>query len=144
MTKKTVQNTWMIGGAAALVLLCGASAARADERIVVKVPFAFIVADSLFPPGDYVVHDVSGDPNVMEIASADGRRSVFTMTIPSSSVNTPAEPELVFERVGERRFLAKIIDADGDERAILLTPSIEQRELLKVAAHGDSVAGSSR
>jgi hypothetical protein len=144
MMKKTVQMKWVIGATAALVLTGGASVARADERIVVTVPFAFIVGDSLLPPGDYVVDGASDDPAIVEIVSVDGRQSVLTMTIPSWSADTPAQPELVFERVGDQRFLAKIVHRSGNDRALLLTPSIEQRELVKIAPHRESEPGSPR
>jgi len=144
MQKKTVGMTVVIGAAAALAVMGGASAARADEPIKVMVPFAFIVGDSRLPPGDYIVHDLSNEPGVVSIASADGRQSVLTLTVPWTSTDTPAQPELVFERVGDARFLARIVRGDGDDRALLLSPSIEERELEKIALHGAAEAGSSR
>jgi len=46
--------------------------------------------------------------------------------------------------VGDACFLAGIVRPDGDDRALLLTPSIEERELVKVAAHTEAETGSSR
>jgi hypothetical protein len=144
LRSKIVQMKLLIGLAAALVLIGGASAARADELIVAKVPFAFIVGDSLLPPGEYAVFDVSNDPHVVSIKSVDGKQFVFTMTIPSSFADEQAEPDLVFEQVGDQHFLARIVDGNGDGRDLLLTPSIKERELVKVAAHRGSEAVPSK
>jgi hypothetical protein len=113
-----VLRTFVATGLAAVAT---ASVARADERIVARVPFDFIVGDSRLPAGAYVVTNVSNDPGVMSIASADGRHFVYTLTIPSSSIQTPAQPELVFEKFENEYVLARVAPADGDEREIVLT-----------------------
>jgi hypothetical protein len=105
--------------ATALVAVGSASVARADEKIVAKVPFDFIVGDSRLPAGAYVVTNVSNDSGVMSIASADGRHFVFTLTIPSSPNQTLVQPELVFEKVENQYFLARVAPAAGDEREIV-------------------------
>ena len=106
-------------GAAALMAIAGASVARADEQIVARVPFDFTVGDLPMPAGAYVVANVSNDSSVMSIASADGRHFAFTMTIPLSSIQTPAQPELVFEKVENHYVLARIDPAVGIEREIV-------------------------
>ena len=142
--KKTVQMKLMIGAAAVLALMASASAARAGEPIVATVPFDFIVGDSRLPPGAYVVQSMSDDPAIVSIASVDHRQFVYTLTVPSSSTDTPAQPALVFERVGDQCFLERIVRGTGDDRALVLTPSIEERELVKIALHGESEAGTPR
>jgi hypothetical protein len=144
LKSKIVQMKLVLGLAAAAVLLGGAATARADELIVVKVPFAFIVGDSLLPPGDYTVSEDSNDPHVVSIRSVRGRRFVYTMTIPSSVADADAQPELMFDRVGDHRFLARIVDGNGDSRDLVLTPSIEEQDLAKVARHGESEADASK
>jgi len=112
-----------------LVVVFSASVVRADERVVAHVPFAFIVGDSRLPAGDYIVKDVEGDPGVMSITSADGRQSTFTLAMASSSDQMPVRPGLVFEKFDDQYFLARVIGADGDEREIVLTPAIMEREV---------------
>ena len=120
--------------ATALMMMGGVSDARADERIVAKVPFAFIVHGVRLPAGDYTVtQNVFDGGGVFLIASADGRHAVYTLTSPSASGKEPAQPELVFEKFGEQYFLARVVPRDGDERKIVLTPSIMERELAEVA-----------
>ena len=39
----------------------------------------------------------------------------------------------MFEKFGNQYFLARVVPEAGDERAIVLTPSIMERELAEVA-----------
>ena len=128
MSKQTTK-VWRVFLATSLVMAGGASVARADdEKIVARVPFAFMVGDSHMPAGDYVVKEVSDDPSVMSIASADGRQFAYTLTIPALAHETPAQPELVFEKFDNQYVLARIVPGGGIDREIVLTPAREERE----------------
>ena len=109
--------------ATAVVTLGSARTARADERIVANVPFAFMVGDMRLPAGNYVVKDLSDGSGVLAIASADGREFTYTLTIPSLVADQEAEPELVFEKLGNHYFLARVVRQDGDAREIILPRS---------------------
>ena len=120
--------------ATALMTIGGVSAARADERIVAKVPFSFIVGGVRLPAGDYTVtENMFNGEGVCLIASADGRKAVYVLTSASSTERAPAKAALVFEKFGDQYFLARVVPQAGDERAIVLTPSIMERELAEVA-----------
>jgi hypothetical protein len=120
---------WM--GMAAAIVIAGAAPARADERIVTKVPFDFIAADTRFPAGDYVIMETSY-PDVVSIESADGRHFAFLLTIPDGADKELANPELVFAQFGGEHFLARIAAVDGEGHEIPLTPASLERELKKV------------
>jgi hypothetical protein len=129
--RKQTANVWSVFLATALVMVGGASVARADdERIVARVPFAFMVGESRMPAGDYLVREMSDDPSVVSIASADGRQFAYTLTIPSSArvLEPPAQPELVFEKLDNQYFLARVVPAGGMEREIVLTHARTDRE----------------
>jgi len=112
-----------------LVIVGSASIARADdEKIVARVPFAFVVGTSTMPAGKYVVAEVSDNPSVMSIASADGRQFAYTMTIPSQASETPAQPELVFEKVENQYVLARVVPENGIGRAIVMAHTRTERE----------------
>jgi hypothetical protein len=119
--------------ATAAVAIASATTARADERIVAKVPFAFVVHDSRLPAGKYVIKTLSDDPSVWVVASADGRQSVLITTIAGSSSLTTANPELVFEKFDNQYFLARVVPADDSERDIPLTPARMEHEIVKLA-----------
>jgi hypothetical protein len=132
MSKLIVKVLWVF--IAALMVVGSASIARADDDlIVVKVPFAFIVGDSRLPAGDYVVREISGDLSVVSIASSDGRQFACTLTIPVSSEESPAKPELVFEKFGGHYFLARVMLEDN-AREIILTPARVERQLVAASA----------
>jgi hypothetical protein len=125
---------WWVWLATSLVIVASASVARADDgRIVARVPFAFTVGDSHMPAGDYVVKEVSDDPSEMSIASADGRQFAYTLTIPALAHETPAQPELVFEKLDNQYVLARIVPGGGIDREIVLTPARAEREHVATA-----------
>src|SRR5262245_33088437 len=118
--------------AAAAIASGSASAARADERLVAKVPFAFIVGDLRLPAGNYFVEPATADSDVLAIGSTDNRRLVYTLTVSSSADAKASQPELIFEKFGNQYFLARIVPPGGSEREIVLTPSIMSHEILRV------------
>jgi hypothetical protein len=116
--KRSIVVTMQI--AAALLLCAGAASdARADEeRIVVKVPFDFLVGDTRLPAGTYVVQPSSQDLSVIAIQNEDRRESAYAMTIPSNSDESVKDPELVFEKHEGGYVLSKIVETDGNERQL--------------------------
>jgi hypothetical protein len=105
---------------AVLLYVASSTVARADdEEIVANVPFDFIVGSTHLPAGKYMVKPASLDESVMTIESADGRQSVFALTIPVSPDTPPTHPELVFDKRDNRYVLAGLTEADGSEREIL-------------------------
>jgi hypothetical protein len=129
MGKQSANVLWVFF-AMVLMGISSASVVRADERVVAHVPFAFIVGESRMPAGDYIVKEMDGDPSVISITSADGHRSTFMLTMASSSNETPAQPRLVFEKFDDQYFLARVTREDGNEREIVLTPAIMEREVV--------------
>jgi hypothetical protein len=122
---------------AGVIAIVSATVAHADERIVAKVPFAFVVGDRQLPAGDYVVKELSDDAGVLAITSVDGRRFVYTLTIPASSGEQATKPELVFEKFGNQYFLSQVMPQGGDSREIVLTPSIMERNMVKSAGRAN-------
>jgi hypothetical protein len=129
MTRQ-VRKASVLALATALIAVATASIARANDRIVAKVPFAFVVGNTRLPAGQYVVKTASDDPSVWEITSADGSRSVMVLTINASSSPTPT-PELVFDRFENQYFLARVA-SNYEEREIPLTPVRMEHEVIKL------------
>jgi hypothetical protein len=64
-----------------------------------NIPFQFHAGDAKLPAGKYFIHALNNsDLSMMEITSADGSNS------------TPAKSELIFNKYGNRYFLAKLFD----------------------------------
>jgi hypothetical protein len=132
MRKMLSVTVWM--GMAAVIVLAGATQARADEPVIATVPFDFIVGNVRFPAGHYEVTETS-QPGVAAIESADLRHFTFFLTIPDSLEKNAATPELVFDTFGSEHFLARIDTPDGEVRDIPLTPAGMERELTLVEPH---------
>src|SRR5690349_11548367 len=102
MTRLIRHASGIVG--AAVMVIGSASAAQADETVVAKVPFTFIVGDTRLPAGDYVVTELADGSGVLQIRSADARQFAVTVTIPAGADNTPSQPELVFEKFNHQYF----------------------------------------
>jgi hypothetical protein len=97
----------VIAGVAAV---SSAQAQTASNRIDVKVPFEFVVADQKFPAGDYSISRAqpqSGD-TILLIRSRDGHEGTARLTIPVETLLPKDKDKVVFQRYGDQYFLAQI------------------------------------
>jgi hypothetical protein len=114
MKKQMKQALWM--GLAVLVMTAGgASRARADELVVVTVPFAFTAGTTELPAGTYTIRSILNDPGILAIESRDGHQNKIVLTLASTTPDAPAKDELVFAKHDGQYFLSRIVQADGDE-----------------------------
>jgi hypothetical protein len=120
MKTQMTKAAWM-GLAVLAMAVGGASRARADDLVVATVPFAFTVGGSQLPPGTYTVKSLENDPSVLAIESSDGRQNKFLLTLASITVDAPQKDELVFSKHDGKYFLARIVQADGDEYDVMPT-----------------------
>jgi hypothetical protein len=96
-----------------------------------KVPFSFLVGDVRLPAGDYTVREASIGKDVLEIVSADGQHAALASTIPATPDNAD-KTQLVFRKFGHDYFLSRIAH-EGDEREIILTPHLMERDVANAA-----------
>jgi hypothetical protein len=129
MTRNIV---WTLTGTVAL-LIAAASAARAEEKLIARVPFDFVVGNLTMPAGNYVVTERE-DPGIVSIANQNGHDFTFVLTIANVEDEQVAEPELVFEQVGGQRFLARIVTGEGEGREIPLKAGFASEKIDRVAA----------
>ena len=125
MGKKLIIKVWMVLGAV-LMVLGVAWSARADEEVVARVPFDFIVSGVRLPAGKYLV---TQNQALVSIASADRRHFAFVLMNPMSFDQAVTEPRLVFERIGEDHFLAQVVAGPKEGTEILLTPAQMERQI---------------
>jgi hypothetical protein len=117
-----------------LLVLGTAAVARADERVVVHIPFSFIIGTTQLPAGDYVVTEDFGDnQNVLAIESTDGRHTVFALSI-AATTPRPEQSELIFEKFENRYFLSKVASEAGPTRQIPLSSRLMESEIVRVEA----------
>src|SRR5689334_3451038 len=89
MTIPTLKRMSALAIATAALGLGSVTVARAQEEVVAKVPFDFIVNGKQMPAGDYQVSQIFEGSGVLTVANADGLESVNTFTV-ASSADLPA------------------------------------------------------
>ena len=82
--------------------------AQIRGKIVVTLPFEFVVSGKTFPAGTYTVSRFSDDKSSgLILSSYENRSSVFVHPVEFESASEN-KPQVSFERVGEQYFLSKI------------------------------------
>jgi hypothetical protein len=122
---KVIAKVGMVLGAAVMVLGI-AQSARADEEVVARVPFDFIVGGQRLPAGKYVV---TQNRALVSIASTDRRHFAFVLMNRMSADQAGTEPRLVFERIGGDNFLAQVVAGPREGSESLLTPAQMERQI---------------
>jgi hypothetical protein len=100
---------------AALAFTLSLSPTKAHAQIIgdleVNIPFQFHAGDAKLPPGKYIIHTVDNtNLLVMEISSEDGSTSALFDVHDAEANSAPAKSELIFNKYGNRYFLAKLFD----------------------------------
>jgi hypothetical protein len=81
--------------------------AQTGQRLVVHVPFDFVVGGRQMRAGDYTVRRITHESDTaLIIRGADGREAAMVLT--SASGKEPSRAELTFRRYGEGYFLASV------------------------------------
>jgi len=127
----------------ALVLAATIYPAKAHAQIVgdleVNIPFQFHAGNTKLPPGKYVIHVLDdSDLTVMEISSADRSTSALFEVQQAEANSTPAKSELIFNKYGNRYFLAKLFDEGNPSGSQVLKSPYEKRvshETAEAQAH---------
>jgi hypothetical protein len=122
----------------ALVFMLTISPTKAHAQIVgdldVTIPFQFHAGDAKFPAGKYTIHAVdNSDLTVMEISSADGSSSALFEVRDAEANSTPARSELIFNKYGNRYFLAKLFDEANPYGSAVAKSRYEMRVSQEVA-----------
>jgi hypothetical protein len=118
--------------AAAVVLVAGAPAASAQDRVTATVPFNFVVGKAQMPAGDYIITEDSGW-SVVNIAGQNRRSVAFALTMGGSTNDSASQPELVFDKIGDTYFLERIVIDRDNVRELPLTPAMKARAAEHVA-----------
>ena len=101
--KKLLYTVMMIVVVAALFANAAQAQTSSQQRLIAKIPFAFIVGKTTLPAGKYTfsVVNPSSDRKVLQIRSVDGRASAMILTNTVKGIVTE-NAKLVFERYDER------------------------------------------
>jgi len=111
--------------------------AQTTDRIMVDVPFDFVVGNSMLKAGVYDLQ--KQESGILTLTSHDGEQRRFTFTIPGESNNDNRQPEVVFVRYGSESFLSKVF-LSGDNECLVLPPSSREKVLIRKKASGEEVS----
>jgi hypothetical protein len=105
--------------------------AQSNHALAVSVPFNFYVKDRALPAGEYIVALVQvGGSDTLKIQSADGHLTIMAPIQSGRTKQSPAKPELVFNRYNDQYFLAQVYGLD--ENAVQrLTHSRSEEEIVR-------------
>jgi hypothetical protein len=74
----------------------------------VQIPFSFIANGKELPAGKYLIAQQEQEPKIILIRSEKGTDSVLLPVLTRLSALESSEPRVVFDKVGEKRYLSQI------------------------------------
>jgi len=125
------QSFLMIG----LLLLSSMAAtqvARAQEPMVVDIPFAFTAGNATLPAGEYRVEKLEQNSAVLLIRCADPGAAAMVITNAAQANELQSQSKLVFNRYDNHYFLSQVWTARSI-RGRQLSKSPREKELAQVA-----------
>src|ERR1700740_3636779 len=133
--KTSVQQllSFLVLSVFALTIFAGKARAQIIGDLDVNIPFQFHAGNAKFPAGKYRIHMLDdSDLSVMEIVSADGSISALFQVQQSDANAAPAKGELIFNKYGNRYFLAKLFD-EGNPSGSEVLESRYEKQMSKAA-----------
>ena len=116
----------------ALVFALTIHPAKAHAQIVgeleVNIPFQFYAGNAKLPAGKYILHMLdNSDLTTMEISTPDGSTSALFEVQDAEANSAPAKSELIFNKYGNRYFLAKVFDEGNPDGSRVPESRYEKR-----------------
>ena len=97
-----------ITGILALALLAATQTVRAQEPVLVNIPFAFTAGQMTLPAGEYRVQDLRVGSSVLVIQRTDASASMLVTSMATSANGPQDKTKLIFHRYGNKYFLAQV------------------------------------
>jgi len=126
------KQSFLMAGVLVLSSLAATQVARAQEAMVVDIPFAFTAGNATLPAGEYRVQKMDRNSAVLLIHCWDTRASALVITNAAQAKELQAESKLVFNRYGNRYFLSQVWTA-GSIRGRQLPISPREKEMPQLA-----------
>jgi hypothetical protein len=124
MKKQIIRITGMLF----LAIMAAGQVTKAQQTVIVNVPFDFTAGDTKLPAGEYTVGKSSTYSPALKIARADGRDAILVPSNRTQSNVPQSQSKLVFNKYGDRYFLAQVWSA-GSESGRQLMKSKAEKEM---------------
>jgi membrane-bound lytic murein transglycosylase len=115
-----------------LSLIVAAQVVRADNPMVVSIPFAFVAGNVTLPAGEYRVQKLDGNSAVLLISCADSSRSTMVLSNAAQANEIQTQSKLIFKRY-ENRYFLKQVWSEGSSRGRELLKSQAEKEIAQSA-----------
>jgi hypothetical protein len=117
-----------------LILICALTIhpVKAHAQIIgeleVNVPFQFYAGNAKLPAGKYILHMLdNSDLEFMEISTANGSTSALFQVEDAEANSAPSKSELIFDKYGDRYFLARVFDEGNPDGSKVPESQYEKR-----------------
>ena len=115
-----------VTGMLALALLAGAQTMRAQEPVLVRIPFEFTAGQMMLPAGEYRVQQRYASPTLL-IQRTDRSAATFVNSNAVASNEPQTQTKLVFHCYAKQCFLAQVWRT-GQSRGRELLKSAQEKE----------------
>lgn len=110
-------------------------AAQAGSRVVVNIPFDFVVGEKTLSAGEYTIKTISRNSSqALLVQSADGSESVLTITNRVEARASQANSKVLFRQYGDKYFLSQVWTRGSTAGRELPRSKAERDHLAKVSA----------
>jgi Tfp pilus assembly protein PilX len=117
----------------ALAALASARVALAQQKMIVDVPFAFVAGHATLPAGEYYIQSSSSDSVITLICRSDRSASAMVLSTAATKLAPATKSKLVFNRYGNRYFLAQFW-SEGNRTGRELPKSAREKESAQIAS----------
>jgi hypothetical protein len=126
----------VMAGAIALTVMASTRVARAQDPLVVNIPFDFVAGTTKLPAGEYAIK-VSGPQNTLLLINrTDAANSAFINTNAAVANEQQVQSKLIFNRYGDSYFLSQVWTA-GNVRGRQLLKAAREKEIARTARFDD-------
>jgi hypothetical protein len=129
------KHIFRITGMLVLAVMAAAQVTRAQQAIIVNVPFEFTAGDTKLPAGEYTVGKSSSDSPVLLIARTDRSEAILVNSNAAQSREPQTDSKLIFHKYGDRYFLSQVWSA-GSSAGRQLMKSRAEKEVALSARNG--------
>ena len=128
--KATMQH--LLSSLIAMVFALAIYPTQAHAQIIgelqANIPFQFHVGNTKFPAGEYRIHVLDdSDLTTMEISSMDDSASALFQVREADTNSEPTKTELLFNKYGNRYFLAELFDQENSSGSKVAESRYEKR-----------------
>jgi len=126
------KQSFLMIGLLVLSSMAATQVARAQEPMVVDIPFAFTAGNATLPAGEYRVEKLERNSAVLLIRCTDPGAAAMVLTNAAQANELQSQSKLIFNRYDNHYFLSQVWTA-GSIRGRQLSKSPREKELAQVA-----------